>query len=308
MASDHDAVDSSTDASQTGFSEPTRRWLAAGAHHDIDGHLVFAHDSGRGSAIVFIHGFPTSAFDWSEVINELNSTHRCVAIDLRGFGLSDKPQAWSYSLFQQADLVESVLSELRIDSAHIVSHDMGTSVHCELLAREIEGRLSFEPTHSTFLNGSMIKTLAKLTTFQQILEPPSRVPEAMEMVAAMMPVYVDSLKGLMGRPEAVTDEIATVMHEVMAYQDGNLRIPAVYCYVRERYLHMDRWLGALADTTVPLQLVWGTDDPVAVIEMGRELHRQLPHADYRELEGVGHFVPTEAPVEVADAIRSIRSR
>ncbi len=307
MARSPNSNDSTVDLSRQGFSEATRRWLASGDHHDIDGHLVFAHDSGNGPAIVFIHGFPTSAFDWREVINELDGAHRCVAIDLRGFGLSDKPKAWSYSLFQQADLVESILERLGIAVAHVVSHDMGTSVHTELLAREIEGRLSFEPTHSTFLNGSMIKTLAKLTTFQQVLEPPSRVPEAMEMVAAMMPAYVDSLKRLMGRPEAVTDEIATVMHEVMAYQDGNLRIPAVYCYVRERYLHMDRWLNALADTKIPLQLVWGTDDPVAVIEMGRELHRRLPHADYRELDGVGHFVPTEAPLEVAEAIRALRS-
>jgi pimeloyl-ACP methyl ester carboxylesterase len=90
--------------------------------------------------------------------------------------------------------------------------------------------------------------------------------------------------------------------------DGNLRIGAVYRYVRERYLHMDRWLGALEAATTPIQFVWGTADPIAVVEMGRELSRRVPHARYTELEGVGHFVPTEAPLETAAAIRSFENR
>lgn len=45
-------------------------------------------------------------------------------------------------------------------------------------------------------------------------------------------------------------------------------------------------------------------DPVAVIEMGRELSKRVPKARFVELEGVGHFVPTEAPREVAEAIRA----
>ena len=129
-------------------------------------------------------------------------------------------------------------------TAHIVSHDMGTSLHTELLARQQQGRLGLDLTHSTFTNGSMIKSMAQLSGFQKLLEPPSRVPEAMEVCAAMMPTYVDGLKRLMGRPESVTDETETVMHDVMSYQYGNERIPAVYCYVRERYLHTERWQNA----------------------------------------------------------------
>lgn len=287
------------------LSEPARRWYDSGHHLDVDGHRVFVYEAGSGPNVVFIHGFPTSGFDWRETIDQLADSFRCVAIDLRGFGLSDKPAAWSYSLFQQADLVESVIAQLGMTAAHIVSHDMGTSLHTELLARQQEGRLGFDLTHSTFTNGSMIKTMAQLSGFQKLLEPPSRVPEAMEVCAAMMPTYVDGLKRLMGRPESVTDEIETVMHDVMSYQYGNERIPAVYCYVRERYLHTERWLGALEATTRPTQFVWGAADPVAVIEMGRELSKRIPQARFTELEGVGHFVPTEAPQEVAAAIRSL---
>jgi pimeloyl-ACP methyl ester carboxylesterase len=290
------------------FSLATRAWLEAGRHVEIDGQALFVYERGSGPSLVFVHGFPTSGFDWRETIAELASEFHCVSLDLLGFGLSDKPAAWSYSLFQQADLVEALLSELTIESAHVVSHDMGTSLHTELLARSEERRLSFELVGSTFLNGSMIKSMATLTEFQKVLETPSRLPEAMAMVSRMLPGYVAGLKRLMGRPEAVTDEIATVMTEVMQYRDGHLRIPAVYSYVRERYLHMDRWLGALERAAPPIQLVWGVADPVANIEMGRELARRAPQARFIELDGVGHFVPTEAPSEVAAAVRSLAAR
>ena len=150
-----------------------------------------------------------------------------------------------------------------------------------------------------FLNGSMIKDMAQLTSFQQILEPPSRMPEAMEMCTAMVPIYIDALKRLMVHPEALTEDAATVMTELLEYQEGNRRIPGIYSYVRERYPHMDRWLGALEQTTHPVQLIWASGDPVAVESMGDALAVRLPRARYVKLADAVHFLPVEAPDDVA---------
>ena len=286
------------------LSAPTRAWLEAGRHVTVDGHRVFVHERGEGPTVVFIHGFPTSGHDWKSVIDDLAADHRCIAFDQLGYGLSDKPRRWSYSLFQQADVVEGLLAALGVDAVHLVSHDVGTSLHTELVARLAEGRLGFGMRAATFLNGSMIKSMASLTRFQQILETPSRLPEARDLVAGMLGGYVASLRRVMARRECISDEDETVMREVMAYQDGHLNIPAVYSYVRERYLHSETWLAALARTDVPTQLVWGADDPVAVIGMGRAIAERLPLARFTELAGVGHFVPMEAPGAVAAAVRS----
>jgi pimeloyl-ACP methyl ester carboxylesterase len=72
--------------------------------------------------------------------------------------------------------------------------------------------------------------------------------------------------------------------------------------VRERYLHKERWIGALEATRSPVQLVWGAEDPIANVAMGRALADLLPRARYTEVPGVGHFVPIEAPEVVADAL------
>ena len=65
--------------------------------------------------------------------------------DLLGFGLSDKPDQ-RYSLFEQADLVEAVAGDLGLDEVALLTHDMGDSVGGELLARSIDGTLSFDVT------------------------------------------------------------------------------------------------------------------------------------------------------------------
>ena len=319
-----------------GLSAPTRDWMQKGGFARVGGHRMFHLDVGpvrpSGPTLVFVHGFPTSSRDWWGTIEILRDTHRCVAMDLLGFGLSDKPEAWSYSLFQQADLVEELLDQLAVDRAHVVSHDMGTSLHTELLSRRPRNRpgpnhdtdttphtelLTRRPRNrpgpeivgSTFLNGSILKGEATLTRFQQILETPSSVPRAMEICRDMVPGYVEGLRRLMANPRCVDEEEATIMTELLAHRNGNERIPAVYSYVRERYLHTNRWLGAIgaACEVMPVQFVWGEADPVANVEMGRALAVMFPAADYHELSGVGHFTPLEAPTEVAHHVAHLQA-
>jgi pimeloyl-ACP methyl ester carboxylesterase len=225
-------------ASTGTFAEPTLRWERTGTYHQIEGKRIFVHRAGpeTGPKVLLIHGFPTSSHDWQRVTGLLSDMFCCAAMDLPGYGLSDKPQAYSYSLFQQADVVEGVANELGFSGAHVISHDVGTSLHTELLARNQEGRLRFELLSSTFLNGSMLKSMAHLTDLQKLLEVPSQLDHAQRICDNLMPDYPNRIKNIMVRPEAITDDDATVMTEVMAYQHGNSRLTNVYSYVRERYL------------------------------------------------------------------------
>jgi len=288
------------------FSEPTRRWLDAGRRLEIEGKRIFVYQRGEGPAVLLLHGFPTSGYDWREVIDGLAHRYRCVALDFPGYGLSDKPEAYSYSLFQQTDIVEGLMGALALEEAHVVSHDVGTSVHTELLAREREGRLPFRILSSTFLNGSMLQDLATITPFQKLLASNETLPQAMAISENLSANYIDGLKSVMKRPECITQEDATVMNELLAYQDGNRRLPALSLYMRERYIHRDRWIGALKAASV-VQFIWADGDPVANVEMGRALSKEVPQAKYTELAGLGHFLLMEDPPAVATHIRDFIS-
>ncbi len=286
------------------FSDVTRRWLESGRRVQMDGRRVFVYERGSGPSVLLLHGFPTSGNDWVGVIERLQDEFRCVALDFPGYGLSDKPAAFSYSLFQQADTVEALSRELGINEAHLVSHDVGTSVHTELLARDQEGRLPFQVLSSTFLNGSMLQDVATITPFQKLLANNETLPQGMAICDNMSVNYIDGLKTVMKKPECISKDDATLITELLQYQDGNKRLPALSLYMRERYLHKERWIGALRKTKAPLQFVWADGDPVANVNVGRGLAKEAPQATYTELPGLGHFLLMEDPEAVAGHIRA----
>jgi len=283
------------------FSAATRRWLAAGRHIDVGGQRIFVYERGSGPAVLLLHGFPTSCYDWRGVAGILAKEFRCVAFDFPGYGLSDKPPAYSYSLFQQTDVVEGVVQALAIAGAHVVSHDVGQTVHAELLAREQEGRLPLRILSSTLLNGSTLQDKATITPIQRMLGSNETLPQAIAICEDLSVSYVQSLKAIMKRPQAVSDEDAAVMEELLLYQQGNRRLPALAGYMRERYLHRERWLGAFKAAS-PIQVVWADGDPIANLEMGRALSAELSQARYAELPGLGHFLLIEDPLAVAKLV------
>jgi pimeloyl-ACP methyl ester carboxylesterase len=74
--------------------------------------------------------------------------------------------------------------------------------------------------------------------------------------------------------------------------------------MRERYVNKERWISALKSQQTPVQLIWADGDPVANVEMGRALSREVPQARYTELPGLGHFLLIEDPMAVGKHIRA----
>ena len=106
----------------------------------------------------------------------------------------------------------------------------------------------------------------------------------------------------MKRPECLSDEDIAVMNDLIAYQDGNRRLPALSLYMRERYIHRERWIGALKAAS-PVQFVWADGDPVANVEMGRALAKEVPQAKYTELAGPRALPADGGPADVAKHVR-----
>ena len=79
--------------------------------------------------LLLIHGWPTSSIDWFDVAGKLSGRFRVCALDFPGYGFSDKPQGWGYSLARDEELIEFYLSEvIGAEAAVIVAHDRGDSV------------------------------------------------------------------------------------------------------------------------------------------------------------------------------------
>ncbi len=114
-----------------GRTREDTRWEDAkrpGKLLDIDGVAIHYVEKGSGPAIVMVHGFGGSTFSFRYQMAELSRDHRCVAIDLKGFGFSQRPEGGDYSLTAQAHLVLRAMDLLGIDRCVLMGHSMGGDV------------------------------------------------------------------------------------------------------------------------------------------------------------------------------------
>jgi pimeloyl-ACP methyl ester carboxylesterase len=282
------------------FSPATTAWMKSGNYLTVDGRQIFYTDRGKGPVILLIHGHPSSCNDWEGVCDRLESQARLVAFDMIGWGLSDKPEAFSYSLFQQADVAEALLKALDITEAHVASHDLGTSVHTELLARNLEGSLSFKLLSSLITDGSILQWVSNEPPSQNLAQSNETLFLAMEEFNKVTAAsYAEDFKNMtLGN---LSDEAIQLKTELFCYQNQFRRLTAQSNYMRERYIHSERWVGAMEKTS-PLRIAWAKDDPVATVNIGRELAQRCSQAEYVEIGGIGHFPNAENPEFVAEQV------
>jgi pimeloyl-ACP methyl ester carboxylesterase len=88
--------------------------------------LVYVEQAGAGEPVVLLHGFGASSYTWRQVMPGLAESHRVLAVDLNGFGWTERPAARaSYTREGQMALVLGVLDALEIGRAHLVGSSYG---------------------------------------------------------------------------------------------------------------------------------------------------------------------------------------
>jgi pimeloyl-ACP methyl ester carboxylesterase len=263
----------------------------------VCGHRIFAVDvpAGRltGAApLLVLHGFPTSSFDFHQVVDALAADRRVVLFDMLGFGLSAKPDR-PYRLVDQADLAVALVAELGVDRLGLLTHDIGDTVGGELLARQLEGVWDVEITDRTLTNGTVYMDLVQLSDGQKLLEalPDERLAQGVLDRDAVVGGLVGTFSPSADVPPAELD----AAWELISHDGGERLLPRLARYIDERRHLEHRFTPPLVDHPSPLTVVWGTDDPIAVPAMADRLARARPDARVVLLDGVGHYPMVEAP-------------
>jgi pimeloyl-ACP methyl ester carboxylesterase len=256
--------------------------------------------------VLVLHGFPTSGIDWHSVAHAVSEHRRVIVPDLLGFGLSDKPDQ-RYSLFEQADIVDALAQALGLPAVALVTHDMGDSVGGEVLARSLDGTLSFDIERRVLTNGSIYIDMAHLTDGQKLLLslPDERL--STEFAAPQAGLEV-ALRNTFAPQSNVADEELAAMAALVVHDAGNTMLARTIRYVEERHVHEDRWTGAIERHPAPLDIIWGDLDPIAVWPMAERLHDARADAVVHRLEGVGHYPMVETPPRFTDALLAALER
>jgi pimeloyl-ACP methyl ester carboxylesterase len=239
-------------------------------------------DVGEGPAVVLIHGFASSLETWELVVPELEKGHRVLALDLKGFGWTDRPPG-DYSPAAQAKLVLGLMDERGIDRAAVVAHSWGASVALAL-ALEAPDRVSrmalydawvYEEQLPSFFVWSRADVIGEILVGLFYDERPDE-----RMTAAFF------------NREAVSEELIEAVERSL--ERPGTKAAALEAIRGQEYEDVQHLYGQIQ---VPVLLLWGREDVVTPLAYGETLSRQLPGARLVVYPRCGHFPMLEAASE-----------
>lgn len=94
----------------------------------VGNHKLNYVDEGQGNVLLFLHGNPTWSFYYRNLISHFSKTHRCIALDNIGCGLSDKPQDYKYTLENHIQNATKLVDTLNLKNITLVVHDWGGAI------------------------------------------------------------------------------------------------------------------------------------------------------------------------------------
>ncbi|GAB2969821.1 alpha/beta fold hydrolase [Nocardioides montaniterrae] len=267
-----------------------------------DGLVFDVFDSGPrdGEPIVLLHGFPERSTCWGAVVPLLNAAgYRTLAMDQRGYSPRARPRGRKpYRVTELALDVVAMLDQVlgKNERAHVVGHDWGAVVGWTLASLHSERVVTYTAVsvpHPGAFAKAMVRSSQGLKSWYMAY---FNIPGLPEYVTRRFPKVMDHQL----RASGMTDEgVARFRREIV--EDGAL--PTALSWYRALPLNDPR--DAFTPAKVPTTFVWSSAD-VALGRWGAEHTEAYVDADYHfvALEGLSHWLPTEAPDVLADAILS----
>lgn len=237
---------------------------------------VFHVEMGNADApvLLLVHGWPTSSIDWYGVAPLLSERYRVCALDFPGYGFSDKPQGWGYTLRRDEELLEYYLSEvIGAESFVMVAHDRGDSVALLHATRCFEGRSSARLEHLMLSNGNIFLPMSQLFGVQRTILDKEVGPQvAASLTAKQLAEGIGISTFTPPRPPGDPDVEALI--ETMSHQDGVKVVHETIQYLVERSKDEQNWLETISKAEFPVTLIWGVYDSPSPPRVANYVWRQ----------------------------------
>ena len=269
-------------------------WKAKGKYEDVYGHAVFnIHHQTDKPTIAFLHGYPSASYDYHKVLPSVENDFSYIIHDQLGFGLSDKPEHYSYSLIEQAEIAIELWKQVGIKEIHLVSHDYGTTVANEIILRKLQG---FEPVKIktvTFCNGSMHIELAHLKLIQKLLKHPTIGKYIVPFMNKR--TFTKTMQDIWFDKKLCNADEMSVLYDMLRVNGSHNTLHKISQYNNERVKYWHRWIPALSKLDIPTHILWAQQDPIAVKAIAEQLHKEIPNAFYTKIDNCGHYPMLEQP-------------
>ena len=253
-------------------------------------------DEGEGEVLLFVHGTPSWSFEFRNVIKFLSKKYRCIAIDHIGFGLSEKPAKYDYTVQNHTASLLKLITHLQLNQFTMLVHDFGGIIGLAA-AEQIPEK---------------IKGLVILNTWcRSIQDEPEYKKMKVILGSPLMPLlyrYLNFsakyiLPAAFGERSRLTPEIhqhflrpfskASERNGTIAFAKSLLRDQDYYASVGEK-------LSILKDK--PVLIIWGMKDEFITEKHLLWMQEQFPGSKVVRYDDAGHFVLEEKSVVAGPVI------
>lgn len=258
-------------------------------------------DEGQGHPLLFVHGIPTWSFIYRHLVKGLAPDYRCIAVDHLGFGLSDKPPDWDYSLPEQAANLTRLIVHLGLRDITLVVHDFGGPIGLSYAIEQPEN----------------VRSLVLFNTWMWSLQESARVRSAAYLTNS--PIGRWLYKGLnasprwllpmaTGRKERLTP--AVHQHYLKPFPHPQDR-QGLWSFARQLTGASDwfeqLWQQRARIADKPTLVLWGMKDPLLQTDLFDRWQTVLSRAQIETFPDTGHLVQEEQGADLVPLLREFLS-
>jgi pimeloyl-ACP methyl ester carboxylesterase len=245
----------------------------------VFGRRICYYDVGSGPVLVLVHGLGGDADEWAWCIGPLSTTHRVIALEMLGFGRSDKPPI-TYRIAGFVEVLERFLQALGIERASLLGHSLGGWIVASF-ALQFQDRVDkLVLADAAGIDAGGVKppidlNVSTRTNMREVLE------------------FVFHNKAM------VSDDLVDLSYKLHLERGDGPTIRSVLETILAPDEKLDNRLGALH---APTLLLWGKEDALTPLAIAENFLRLIPGSQLAVIPECGHIPCLEKPVEFVQAV------
>jgi pimeloyl-ACP methyl ester carboxylesterase len=259
---------------------------------EIDAVRVHYQEKGRGTPLVLIHGFTSSTYSWKDVFEPLSKNFRVIAVDLKGFGFSGKPDG-DYTRRAQAILVTHLLDYLKIERAWLCGNSMGGEIALNLALRNpqrVAGLILIDSSGASVTGASSVApSYVSIPIVGRALTAFAMTSDRLVRQGLLRSFY-DASK--------INEERVATYYRPLKTRGGQLA--ALRARTQAGQFPIEQDLGKIK---APTLIIWGAEDALIPLEAGRKMNSLIKDSKLVIIEKCGHVPEEEMPERVLDEIK-----
>ncbi len=266
----------------------------------VDGKNIRYWVEGRGPAVILVHGLGCSAEFWQYNVGALAQQSRVYALDLLGFGRSDK-EIDEWSLSYGASFIARFMDALQIERGTLVGNSFG-GILCAQFAVQFTARLEKLVLVDSAGFGR------ELTLFLRLESVPILASAMLILYRWVLPL---TARWAYSDPSSVDEEWLAETWAILrspGVRDNALKVIRMGVDLggqREEFFHdLHR---RLTHMTAPTLIIWGSDDALVPVSHAYTAHKLIPNSQVRILQHCGHLPQVERPEEFNQLLRDFLS-